>query len=185
MNNKGFAITGILYGLMLIFILALTSFLSILVGKNRRIDALTDSVYEKIKYETISITLLNEPKIVVVEPTSLTSDKLEIRDPINDYNIHFNSQINTPNNINKITKLSSTLIIPIDNSEGVETYTTTSKAIYNFNFNNTNRCIAYLPENVVVISGKMIDKEPNKVYYKVGGSSNLEDYLELECLNNV
>ena len=49
MNNKGFAITGILYGLMLIFILALTSFLSILVGKNRRIDELEKSVYENLE----------------------------------------------------------------------------------------------------------------------------------------
>ena len=67
MNNKGFAITGILYGLMLIFILALTSFLSILVGKNRRIDELEKSVYENLELKKKLIILLMMKIIINIQ----------------------------------------------------------------------------------------------------------------------
>lgn len=56
MNNKGFAITSIIYGLMLLFVVVLTSFLSVLVGRNRRIDALLESVYSSVVYEEIVVT---------------------------------------------------------------------------------------------------------------------------------
>lgn len=125
MNNKGFAITGILYGLMLIFILALTSFLSILVGKNRRIDALIDNVYENIALNSITYDFSEDEE---------------------DYK-----------------------------------YTTLSMGLYTFNY-NSNTCNAYLPENTVVITSKAKNEVNNKLYYKVGGSSNLEDFQELECL---
>ena len=36
MNNKGFAITGILYGLMILFVIVITSFLAVVVGKSKR-----------------------------------------------------------------------------------------------------------------------------------------------------
>lgn len=71
MNNKGFAITGILYGLMLIFILALTSFLSILVGKNRRIDSLIDNIYDNVKYNEYNITLNDDTYFYETENTGL------------------------------------------------------------------------------------------------------------------
>ena len=56
MNNKGFAITSIIYGLMLLFIVIISSFLSILVGRNRRVDELVEGVYETVEYETINVT---------------------------------------------------------------------------------------------------------------------------------
>lgn len=56
MNNKGFAITSIIYGLMLLFILAVTSLLSILVGRNRRMDELVEGVYDSLKYPEFNIT---------------------------------------------------------------------------------------------------------------------------------
>lgn len=56
MNNKGFAITSIIYGLMLLFVVIITSFLSILVGRNRRMDEVVEGVYESLKYEEITIT---------------------------------------------------------------------------------------------------------------------------------
>ena len=125
MNNKGFAITGILYGLMLIFILALTSFLSILVGKNKRIDELEKSAYENLE---------------------LKKETYNFADNDDDYK-----------------------------------YTTSSNGLYTFNYNGSI-CNAYLPSNTVVITSKTKNEETNKLYYKIGGSSNLEDYLELECL---
>ncbi len=128
MNNKGFAITGILYGLMLIFILVLTSFLSILVGKNRRIDELEKSVYESVKLSHITIELTDEV------------DKYQ--------------------------------------------YTTLSNAIYTIKYSG-RECNAILPINTVLISGNVKSNGVNddKVYYKVGGSSNLDDFEELGCIN--
>lgn len=125
MNNKGFAITGILYGLMLVFILALTSFLSILVGKNKRMDALTDSVYESITLNSITY--------------NFTEDEEDYK------------------------------------------YTTLSTGLYTFNY-NSSICSVYLPSNVVIITSNAKKEVDNKLYYKVGGSSNLEDFKELECL---
>ena len=57
MNNKGFAVTGIIYGIMLLFVLVVTSFLTIIVGRNRRVDALVDGVYDKVNYYTEEIDL--------------------------------------------------------------------------------------------------------------------------------
>lgn len=55
MNNKGFAITSIIYGLMLLFIVIVTSFLSILVGRNRRMDKLVEGVYDSLEYKQITV----------------------------------------------------------------------------------------------------------------------------------
>jgi len=55
MNNKGFAITSIIYGLMILFMIVVTSFISILIGRNRRIDELVKGVYKSIEYEEITI----------------------------------------------------------------------------------------------------------------------------------
>ena len=128
MNNKGFAITGILYGLMLIFILALTSFLSILVGKNRRIDELEKNVYESVGLSHVTIELTDE------------ADKYQ--------------------------------------------YTTLSNAIYTIKYSG-KECNVILPINTVIISGnvKSDGLSDDKVYYKIGGSSNLDDFEELECIN--
>lgn len=68
MNNKGFAITSIIYGLMLLFIVTISSFLSILVGRNRRMDELITGVYETLEYEEITVTLADfdlEKKVYV------------------------------------------------------------------------------------------------------------------------
>lgn len=123
MNNKGFAITGILYGLMLIFVLALTSFLSILVGKNRRIDSLIDNVYSNINYDKYDYTFSDENYNYEIEKTGL--------------------------------------------------YTFTYKE---------KTCKAYLPINTVVITGKY-KNNTDKLYYKYGGGSDMENYLELICIN--
>ena len=74
MNNKGFAITSIIYGLMLLFIVIISSFLSILVGRNRRVDELVDGVYETVEYETINVTQAdfeNEHRAYITEKRGL------------------------------------------------------------------------------------------------------------------
>lgn len=62
MNNKGFAITSIIYGLMLMFVVIITSFLSILIGKNRRVDELIEGVYESVLYDEIIVKYADTDK---------------------------------------------------------------------------------------------------------------------------
>ena len=59
MNNKGFAITSIIYGLMLLFVMIVASFISVLVGRNRRMDDLLDSVRESVSYSVVNICYNN------------------------------------------------------------------------------------------------------------------------------
>ena len=67
MNSKGFAITSIIYGLMLLFVLTISSFLAVLVGKNRRMESITEGIYESIKYEVIEKSITG--------PTTYTTEK--------------------------------------------------------------------------------------------------------------
>ena len=128
MNNKGFAITSIIYGLMLLFIVIITSFLSVLVGRNRRMDILMDSVYESL---------------------------------YNEVNVNENS---------------------FDNSNN--SYVTKKRSLYRFSING-NMCKAFLPKNTVLILGSFKDSSDvnvaNKLYFKVGGGEDVDDYNELIC----
>ena len=130
MNNKGFAITSIIYGLMLLFIVIITSFLSILVGRNRRMDILMDSVYDSI-YSEVSID---------------------------------QSAFDNDNN----------------------SYVTQKRSLYRFNING-NMCNTFLPKNTVLVLGSFKDYSDssvaNKLYFKVGGSEEVDDYKEVICLN--
>jgi len=57
MNNKGFAITGMIYGIMILFLLIISSFMSVLVGRIMRTDALVDEIYETLKYKEVTIDI--------------------------------------------------------------------------------------------------------------------------------
>lgn len=72
MNNKGFAITSIIYGLMILFVMVVSSFLSILVGRMRRMDELIEGVYDTVKYEKI---LVNESDFDNETKTFVTNKK--------------------------------------------------------------------------------------------------------------
>lgn len=60
LNNKGFAITAIIYSIMLLFVLILASFLSILIGRNKRTDTLINSIYNDVVYEDINVFFKND-----------------------------------------------------------------------------------------------------------------------------
>lgn len=47
LNNKGFAITAVLYGLLILFVILVSSYLAILSSKKNRLDRIT----EKIEYD--------------------------------------------------------------------------------------------------------------------------------------
>lgn len=44
LNNKGFAITSVLYGLLILFILLVGSFLTILTARKNRVDKITSKI---------------------------------------------------------------------------------------------------------------------------------------------
>ncbi len=56
MNNKGFAITGILYGLMVTFILMVLSLLAILSSKKNRLMEITGSITNTIDFKEEVLT---------------------------------------------------------------------------------------------------------------------------------
>lgn len=145
MNNRGFAITGIIYGLMLLFILVLTSFMSVLIGRNKRIDALIADAYGDIEYATI----------YVKENNGVFSYKKE-NDP--DF----------------------TQYVAPDNRADI--YITSERALYKFN----DVCTMYLPENVMVITGKLKNgTEDSKLYYNKL-TNEVPDYStfnELTCIS--
>ena len=43
LNNKGFAITSVLYGLLILFVILVGSYLTILVAKKNRLDTIPRS----------------------------------------------------------------------------------------------------------------------------------------------
>lgn len=49
LNNKGFAITGILYGLLILFALLVGSYLTILTAKKNRLDGLIEANEEEYR----------------------------------------------------------------------------------------------------------------------------------------
>ena len=44
LNNKGFAITGILYGLLILFALLVGSYLTILTARKNRLDGIVENI---------------------------------------------------------------------------------------------------------------------------------------------
>lgn len=51
LNNRGFAITSVLYGLLILFVLLTGSYLSILGAKKNRLDVITRDIEERYAFE--------------------------------------------------------------------------------------------------------------------------------------
>lgn len=47
LNNKGFAITAVLYGLLILFVILIGSYLTLLATKKNRLDSITSDVESK------------------------------------------------------------------------------------------------------------------------------------------
>lgn len=56
MNNKGFAITGILYGVLLLFLMVLLSLLYVLVTRINRLTTLNEEVKKVVEDKTITVS---------------------------------------------------------------------------------------------------------------------------------
>lgn len=63
LNNKGFAITSILYGLLILFVLLIGSYLTILTARKNRVDKITtkieDNYYFSHKSDEMTIDDIN------------------------------------------------------------------------------------------------------------------------------
>lgn len=127
MNNKGFAISGILYGVLILFLTILLSILHIMVVRVNRLSALNEEITKSVE-ETGSIT-----------PALDTKYK--------DSNINFTTKIR-------------------------------GKYEILLNENANNKCIAYLPKNI------MLYVSENKLQY---ATANEEGNIDLNnlTLNNL
>lgn len=61
MNNKGFAITGILYGVLLLFLMVLLSLLYVLVTRINRLTTLNEEVKKVVETKNEITTIENKP----------------------------------------------------------------------------------------------------------------------------
>lgn len=58
LNNRGFAITSVLYGLLILFVLLTGSYLSILGAKKNRLDVITSDIEKRYAFENkLEITI--------------------------------------------------------------------------------------------------------------------------------
>lgn len=69
LNNKGFAITGILYGLLILFALLVASYLTVLTARKNRLDGIITDIEEE--YNNSNITYIVQ---VLVEDGNGDSD---------------------------------------------------------------------------------------------------------------
>ena len=65
LNNKGFAITGILYGLLILFALLVGSYLTILTARKNRLDGIVENI-ENEYGGTYTLTLQKGEGISVI-----------------------------------------------------------------------------------------------------------------------
>lgn len=52
LNNKGFAITAVLYGLLILFVILIGSYLTLLATKKNRLDSITSDVESNYEFST-------------------------------------------------------------------------------------------------------------------------------------
>lgn len=52
LNNKGFAITTVLYGLLIIFVLMTSSYFTVLIAKKNRVEKITDEIEKEYYFNT-------------------------------------------------------------------------------------------------------------------------------------
>ena len=60
LNNKGFAITGILYGLLILFALLVGSYLTILTAKKNRLDGIVADIENEYNNKGVLNTFVHK-----------------------------------------------------------------------------------------------------------------------------
>ncbi|MGM9876620.1 MAG: hypothetical protein ACI310_05280 [Bacilli bacterium] len=75
LNNKGFAITGILYGLLILFALLVGTYLTILTAKKNRLDSIITSIEEEYN-ESLNNRVTYTVELIK-ETTTLTTQEVE------------------------------------------------------------------------------------------------------------
>lgn len=93
MNNKGFAITSIIYGLMILFVMVVASFLSVLVGRNRRMDDLLEGVRETLDYPVINVNYNPTDSFFYIDGMqAYSSQGAYVTDKRGQYSLTFNNE---------------------------------------------------------------------------------------------
>lgn len=65
LNNKGFAITAVLYGLLILFVFLVGSYLTVLTAKKNRVDKITEEIEKSPAERTLDFLGLSEDKTLI------------------------------------------------------------------------------------------------------------------------
>lgn len=74
LNNRGFAIIGILYGLLILFVFTISSLLTVMVSKKNRVDKLIEEIEEKEGYNTCFYENNGECHDTSIEISTIVAD---------------------------------------------------------------------------------------------------------------
>ncbi|MGN1342392.1 MAG: hypothetical protein ACI4VL_04105 [Bacilli bacterium] len=61
LNNKGFAITSVLYGLLILFVVMTSSYLTVLSAKKNRLDNITKEIEDSYNFNNTESTTIAFP----------------------------------------------------------------------------------------------------------------------------
>lgn len=82
LNNKGFAITSVLYGLLILFVVLVGTYLTILSAQKNRVDTLVEGIEENYNegnnYYTISFTYTKDDGTETIEKLKVNKDGSDI-----------------------------------------------------------------------------------------------------------
>lgn len=82
LNNKGFAITSVLYGLLILFVVLVGTYLTILSAQKNRVDTLVEGIEENYNegnnYYTISFTYTKDDGTKTIEKLKVNKDGSDI-----------------------------------------------------------------------------------------------------------
>ena len=160
LNNKGFAITGILYGLLILFALLVGSYLTILTAKKNRLDGIVADIEneynnkENISTYTLTITKgtgVSKIYYKVDSDSSYTSSTRNVSLSVNSGSTYYYYGVASSG----YTMSSCTSSSPCDGTMGTSNVTKTLSASVNSYTLNLNKGTGV-----------------SKIYYKINGASS-------------
>lgn len=155
MNNKGFAISGMVYAILIIFLLLVFSVLSILVSRKNTLDKIRDNALSTVTGEVIEEGLPSMPNILIDWNTLYINS--EANGKVSDYFSLVSSPlgytINSSSNFtfgNKGNNYSVTYTATDSNDQTIETVTKTviesdKKEIYNYDYTGEKEMVSLSP----------------------------------------
>jgi len=88
LNNKGFAITAVLYGLLILFVVLVSSYLTVLSARKNRVDNLINEIKEDYYNQEYSINVkVTESNKNIISSAKINNDSNSIFIETNNHNV--------------------------------------------------------------------------------------------------